>query len=355
MPRYLKNSVGIWTFGINPTRFMPGGYHPEYRRESIPDKTKRAIDGLGDLVDGFEYHYPGEINEENYHQILKSLGKKDIYCIPLGTFCLPQYARGGFINPDKKKRREVIQICKGAIDLAKKTKSHVIIWPGGEGYNYPFEVDYQKVWTWFIEGLQECVEHANKRKVTIFLEHKNSEPKMRILMRDIGMAIYTIRKIESLGTDISRLKVNMDWQHLIMNGENLAEYAALLAMEGLLGHQHGNSGWGLTDDDNIVGGSFFEQTLGLAKVLQDVGYGKKGERIGFDLFPYTEDQVEAVKASIIHWEYFYQLAMKLDSKKLKKARSRHDALGCYREIYKNLGVDEKFIKSLKGGIRKKKW
>ena len=36
----------------------------------------------------------------------------------------------------------------------------------------------------------------------------------------------------------------MDWQHLIMNGENLAEYAALLAAEGLLGHQHANSGWG---------------------------------------------------------------------------------------------------------------
>ena len=27
----------------------------------------------------------------------------------------------------------------------------------------------------------------------------------------------------------------MDWQHLIMNGESLGEYAALLAAEGLLG------------------------------------------------------------------------------------------------------------------------
>ena len=32
----------------------------------------------------------------------------------------------------------------------------------------------------------------------------------------------------------------MDWQHLIMNGENLGEYAAMLAAEGLLGHQHAN-------------------------------------------------------------------------------------------------------------------
>ena len=45
----------------------------------------------------------------------------------------------------------------------------------------------------------------------------------------------------------------MDWQHLIMNGESLAEYAALLASKGLLGHQHANSGWGTFDDDNMVG------------------------------------------------------------------------------------------------------
>ena len=54
----------------------------------------------------------------------------------------------------------------------------------------------------------------------------------------------------------------MDWQHLIMNGENLAEYAAMLAAEGLLGHQHANSGWGTFDDDNMVGATAFMETPG---------------------------------------------------------------------------------------------
>ena len=60
----------------------------------------------------------------------------------------------------------------------------------------------------------------------------------------------------------------MDWQHLIMNGENLAEYAALLAAEGLLGHQHANSGWGTFDDDNMVGATAFMETLELAVELR---------------------------------------------------------------------------------------
>ena len=74
---------------------------------------------------------------------------------------------------------------------------------------------------------------------------------MKIMMRNIGMTLHVIHTLRAQG--ISNVQVNMDWQHLIMNGENLGEYAAMLAAEGLLGHQHANSGWGTFDDDNMVG------------------------------------------------------------------------------------------------------
>ncbi len=61
----VKNSVGIWAFGGNATRFMPAGYHPKAVQEDMVEKTKRVVDGLGELVDGYEYHYPGEVNEDN--------------------------------------------------------------------------------------------------------------------------------------------------------------------------------------------------------------------------------------------------------------------------------------------------
>ena len=89
----------------------------------------------------------------------------------------------------------------------------------------------------------------------------------------------------------------MDWQHLLMNGESLAEYAALLAAEGLLGHQHANDGWGTFDDDNMVGTIRFMETVELALELRRCGYGDDGERLGFDLYPYTEDAVGAVARS----------------------------------------------------------
>ena len=82
---------------------------------------------------------------------------------------------------------------------------------------------------------------------------------MKILMRNVGMTLHVIHKLRAQGLD--NVKVNMDWQHLLMNGESLAEYAALLAAEGLLGHQHANSGWGTFDDDNTVGATAFMETL----------------------------------------------------------------------------------------------
>ncbi len=344
--RRLKNSVGIWAFGPNATRFMPEGYHPEVRKESIVERVSRALEGLGDLVDGFEFHYPNELNEENVEGIKRVLGDKDIYILALGTFSDPRFRLGAFVNPDPKLRKENLEITKRGIDLASELGAKFIIWPGGDGYNYNFQVDYVQVWEWFIEGITEAAEYAASKGVTLFLEHKNSEPAMNILMRNIGMTLYVIYKLRERGVNTSNVKVNMDWQHLIMNGENLAEYAALLAREGLLGHLHSNSGWGTFDDDNITGASFFMQTLELAKILQMVGYGERGERIGFDLFPYTEDQVQAVRRSILQWEFIWDLAVKIDDRALREVWQGKDAVRGQEVVYKALGLDETYIEKI---------
>ena len=80
----VKNSVGIWAFGPNATRFVPGGYHPEVVHEDMVTRTKRVVDGLADVLDGLEYHYPGEINEETLNAIKAALGPMNIYCLAAG-------------------------------------------------------------------------------------------------------------------------------------------------------------------------------------------------------------------------------------------------------------------------------
>jgi xylose isomerase len=340
----LRNSLGIWAFGPAVTRFVPPGYHHEVSGESMVDRTKRVAGGLHDLLDGLEYHYPGEIDEERADAILAVLREHDmdLPIIASGLHPDPTYALGSLINPDERLRRRAVETNKRGVDLCARIGANFIIWPGSEGYNYPFQRRYAETWTRLVDGIAEITAHAAERGVKIHLEHKNSEPAMKVLMRNIGMTLHVIQKVRERGVDTSGLLVNMDWQHLIMNGETLAEYAELLAAEGKLGHQHANDGWGAFDDDNVVGTNFFMQTLELALTLQDVGYGSRGEILGYDLYPYTEEQVAAVRRAILQWELIWELASRIDREALDDARSRADALGGQRAVYRVLGLDDAF-------------
>ena len=333
-----KTSIGIWAFGTLGTRFLMAGYHPEVANEKPVERAKRVAEGLHDLYDGLEFHYPGEINEENAPAIVEAIKPMDIYAIASGAHTLSRHARGALTNPDQSIREEAKAANRRAIDLAAELGAALIIWPGIEGYNYPFQCDYRSQWTYFLEGIADAVARANERGVTIFLEHKNSEPAMKIYMRDMGMSIYVIRKVADMGLDTSRLKINMDWQHLIMNGENLAEYVELLSMEGLLGHQHANSGWGLFDDDNIVGATRFMETLEIASALRKVEYGRDGERLGFDLYPYTEDAIQAARQSLVQWNFIDDIAGRMDERTLSQAQQQKDTLGAYRVVFEALGM-----------------
>jgi xylose isomerase len=331
----VKTSLGIWAFGPMVTRFVPGGYQPEHANETTAQRVRRAVEGLGDLIDGYEFHYPQELSEENLDEVREALGGHDVYCLAGGLHLDPRFGRGGLVSPFEATRREALRIALAAADFAGELGVPLIVWPGGEGYNYPFQTPYRESWAWLVDGLGRVAQRLGERGQLLFLEHKNSEPAMKILMRNVGMTLHVIHKLRDEGID--NVKVNMDWQHLIMNGESLGEYAALLAAEGLLGHQHANSGWGTFDDDNMVGATAFMETLELALELRRAGYGERGERLGFDLYPYTEDAVGAVRRSVLQWRFIDGVAARVDEAALREAQSSKDAVRAYEVVYAALG------------------
>jgi xylose isomerase len=332
----LKTSLGIWALGPMVTRFVPGGYQPEHRNEPMAEKVHRAVEGLGDLMDDYEFHYPGELNNDNLDDVRSALGGHGIYAIASGLHVDPRFGKGGLSSLDDAVRNEALRLNLEAADLAGEVGAQMIIWPGGEGYNYPFQVPYGETWARLIDGIAQTAERLASHGRLLFLEHKNSEPAMKIHMSNIGMTLFVIYKLRERGID--NVKVNMDWQHLIMNGEHLPEYAALLASEGLLGHQHANSGWGTFDDDNMVGATAFMETLELALELRRANYGANGERLGFDLYPYTEDQVAAVKRSVLQWRFIDSVAGRIDDAALREAQQAKDAVRAYELVYAALGA-----------------
>jgi xylose isomerase len=336
MSDHLKTSLGIWAMGGMVTRFVPMGYQPEHADETTAQKVRRAVDGLGDLIDDYEFHYPAELSRDNLDEVRDALGGHGIYALCAGLHLDPRFGRGGLVSPDPETRKAALDITLEAAQFAGELGAHFIIWPGIEGYNYPFQTPYAQSWEWLIDGMGQAAEVLAKHDRKLFLEHKNSEPAMKILMRNIGMTLHVVHTLRARGID--NVQVNMDWQHLIMNGEHLPEYAALLAAEGLLGHQHANSGWGTFDDDNMVGATAFMETIELAVELRRANYGAGGERLGFDLFPYTEDQVAAVKRSVLQWRFIDSVAAKIDGPALHEAQQKKDAIAAYELVYAALGA-----------------
>ena len=136
------------------TRFVPVGYQPEhsYADEPTAAKVRRAVDGLGDLMDGYEFHYPGELGEDNLAAVRDALGGHDVYCVATGLHVDPRFGKGGLTNPDPGLRREALDIVLRAADFASDVGAQLICWPGGEGYNYPFQTPYRESWGWLIEA-----------------------------------------------------------------------------------------------------------------------------------------------------------------------------------------------------------
>jgi len=83
-----------------------------------------------------------------------------------------------------------------------------------------------------------------------------------------------------------------------------------------------------------------------------VGYGHNGELLGYDLYPYTEDQVAAVRRAILHWEFIWDLAEKIDREALREAKANADALAGQRAVYRALGMGDGYEEEVAGRRRK---
>ena len=132
----MKTSLGIWAFGPMITRFVPGGYQPShsYETEPVADKVHRAVEGLGDLIDGYEFHYPDELSPSNLDEVRAALGPT-MTSTASRAACIshPQFGRGGLVNPDPALRAEarVDRARRGRVRrLARRAPDHLARWRG---------------------------------------------------------------------------------------------------------------------------------------------------------------------------------------------------------------------------------
>ena len=123
----MKTSLGIWALGSMATRFVPGGYKPELAGETTVQRVRRAVEGLGDLIDDYEFHYPQELSPENLDEVRDALDGHGIYCIASGLHLDPRFGKGGLVSPDPEIRAEALRRTLAAADFAGELGAHFIV------------------------------------------------------------------------------------------------------------------------------------------------------------------------------------------------------------------------------------
>ena len=121
-----------------------------------------------------------------------------------------RWREGGLTNPDPALRRDCIELYKAAIPPARELGArYVKFWPGQDGYDYPFQADYEDLWKYSVDAVREVA--ASAPNIQFAIECKFKEPRTHMLfcnvattllaIEDMGVnnvGIVTLRKLDAL-------------------------------------------------------------------------------------------------------------------------------------------------------------
>ncbi len=299
----LKFSAGVWFLSPCHSRF-----HAKYKPDLSIEQQLEFLAGLKDYgLTALEAHYPNEVNEDNldvWKNFSKDTGIRLITVIPL-LFWDDQFEWGSLSNPLKDPRQAAIERTKRALDLNRRLDTDfAVVWPGIDGYENPFGIDFTAMRDRFADGLAEAMDSVPG--VRIAFEPKPYEPRGRILFGTTPEGVLLGHQVESklkhpdnrklLDEGHALCCMNPEVGHVLMGFEDLAYAYSWPLSEGRLAHSHWNSQpLGNYDQDLNVGVVSPEQLEALLYTMKMYGY--RGY-FGIDINPERMPVDTALKISM---------------------------------------------------------
>jgi xylose isomerase len=311
--------AGIWMFQQFVDRYATDAYGP-------PVSTLEAIEraaAVGDIrVLDINYPFAGDdVTVEQVRDALRRTGLRAQAITP--HLYMREFQMGSFTNPDPAIRRKAVDLGKRAIEVAQALEAkYVKFWPGQDGFDYPFQVDYARIWDYQVSGVRAVAESAPQMQFAI--EYKLKEPRVHMLF---SSAARTLLAIEDMGVD--NVGIVLDLGHSFFAKETPADVLQLVSRRGKLVSVEVNDNWREWDDDMAVGSVHLIETLEFLHGLHQINW--QGP-ILLDQFPFREDPIVAARNSIQTIRSLNRVLDRLDSNALKAAQDRQDALAAQRIV-----------------------
>ncbi|MCA6973261.1 sugar phosphate isomerase/epimerase family protein [Pectobacterium carotovorum] len=315
---YPEFGAGLWHFANYIDRYAVDGYGPAL---STIDQIKAAKE-VGELsyVD-LPYPFTPGVTLSEVKDALKDAGLKAIGITP--EIYLQKWSRGAFTNPEPAARAAAFELMHESAGIVRELgANYVKVWPGQDGWDYPFQVSHKNLWKLAVDGMRDLA-GANP-DVKFAIEYKPREPRVKMTW---DSAARTLLGIEDIGLD--NVGVLLDFGHALYGGESPADSAQLIIDRGRLFGMDVNDnlrGW---DDDLVVGTVHMTEIFEFFYVLKINNWQGVWQ---LDQFPFRENHVEAAQLSIRFLKHIYRALDKLDIPALQAAQEAQNPLQAQRIV-----------------------
>ena len=330
----IKFAAGHWCAGDFADRFAPAGYmsnDPNFKHGTVAQIERVVKAG----IKGIEFHESLFIDENfkkdsgKIREVKDALKRNKVTPTNMNTnlFTHPKWKLGGVTNANKRIREDAIQICMQGIEIAKEVGcASYSLWPGSDGWDYNFEVNYGKLLDRFIDACIKVNKKAKEAGLVFGIEAKLHEP------REGNMVISTTHKAALVARYVNEkcngenMGVCIDYGHEQMYANEPAENLYTLKRFGvpIVNFHINNAKCHSNDEDRITGTGDNWRMADFCYAAIDTNYsGWFGE----DQFTY---RIEPVKAMSLSREIFANIMKKAleiyaKRKELEHAQETGDA------------------------------
>jgi xylose isomerase len=315
----LRFGAGIWHFATYVDRYATDGYGDP---RSIVDAIELAgkVDDLS-VVDLNWPFFGGDFSNEQVKAALDAQGLSVIGITP--EIYTNVFRKGAFTNPDPGVRRLAHDLITEAADVLRFFGAdYVKLWPGQDGWDYPFQVNHGKLWNLSLDALGQLAEENSDLRFVV--EYKPREPRNHMSFDSVSRTLLGLEKI-----GLPNIGILLDFGHALYGGESPADSAQLAIDYGRLFGMDVNDnlrGW---DDDMIAGTVHPVELMEFFHVLRQNDWNGVWQ---LDQFPFREDSVDAANLAIDFLKRIDAALNRLDVAALDAAQERQDAVAANRIV-----------------------